>query len=155
MLAAVQRLDVAGIATARLDAEILMATAIGQDRAWLMTRWNEKPDETTRERFASLVARREKKEPVAYIVGEKEFYGRGFIVSPDVLIPRPETELLIEKALSAYSENLAIAVCDLGTGSGAIAVTLAAERPNQRLNDALNREVIASRDQRQTILLVG
>lgn len=84
-----------------------------------------------RERSAirPLVARRREREPVAYILGHRDFYGRRFSVTPEVLIPRPDTETLVEHALRCIPEDAACRVLDVGTGSGAIAVTLAAERP--------------------------
>ncbi|GAA5178787.1 peptide chain release factor N(5)-glutamine methyltransferase [Niveibacterium umoris] len=83
-------------------------------------------------RFTAWIARRAAGEPVAYILGEREFYGRRFAVSPDVLIPRPETELLVEQALARIPDGTAD-VLDLGTGSGAIAITLALEAPQARV----------------------
>ncbi len=86
-------------------------------------------DEVAAARFASLATRRAQGEPVAYLIGEKEFYGRSFAVSPAVLVPRPETELLVELALARLRPLPAPRVLDLGTGSGCIAVTLALECP--------------------------
>ncbi|AKF06220.1 putative N(5)-glutamine methyltransferase PrmC [Sandaracinus amylolyticus] len=117
-----------GIESARLDAELLVAHALGLDRVKLYMDLDRPlaPDELTKIR--ELVLRRRKREPVAYILGRREFFGRGFEVSPAVLIPRPDTETLIEAALERLPEDASGAVLDLCTGSGAIAVTLAAER---------------------------
>ncbi|MFN0163937.1 MAG: peptide chain release factor N(5)-glutamine methyltransferase [Burkholderiales bacterium] len=84
-------------------------------------------------RFRVLAARRAAGEPVAYLLGAREFFGRPFKVSPAVLIPRPETELLVERALAAVSGWQAVSIADLGTGSGAIAVTLACELPHAQI----------------------
>lgn len=123
----------------RLSAEVLVAAALGKSRPDMIRDLilNEKqllPQEALRKAHAYCL-RRAGGEPVAYIVGEKEFYGRDFTVSPDVLVPRPETELLIELALSAankpeYSSHPFFA--DFGTGSGCIAITLALEMPGWR-----------------------
>lgn len=112
-----------------VDARILLGHALGVSRTYLATH-AERPlmaDEAAR--FAALVARRARGEPVAYIVGRREFYGREFRVTPAVLIPRPETELLVEAALELMPPEVPVEVLDLGTGCGAIAVTLACERP--------------------------
>ncbi|UJR81157.1 peptide chain release factor N(5)-glutamine methyltransferase [Sandaracinus amylolyticus] len=118
-----------GIESSRLDAELLVAHALGLDRVKLYMDLDRPlaPDELTKIR--ELVLRRRKREPVAYILGRREFFGRSFEVSPAVLIPRPDTETLIEAALERLPEDTTGAVLDLCTGSGAIAVTLAAERP--------------------------
>jgi len=85
--------------------------------------------DSERNAIRPLVTRRREREPVAYILGHRDFYGRRFIVTPDVLIPRPETETLVEHALRCIPQDDACRVLDVGTGSGAIAVTIAAERP--------------------------
>jgi release factor glutamine methyltransferase len=108
---------------ARRDAELLLLHAAKLDRAALLARWNEPLLHSTQ--FQALIERRRTGEPIQYIVGEAEFYGLPFRVSPDVLIPRPETEHLVEKALQAATGFVTPRVVDIGTGSGAIAVTLA------------------------------
>lgn len=122
-----------GIASARLDAELLVAHALGLGRVQLYLDLDRplSPDELSRVR--ALVVRRRKREPVAYIVGQREFYRRVFEVDPAVLIPRPDTETLIERALARLPAESNARVLDLCTGSGAIAVTLAAERPGLRV----------------------
>jgi release factor glutamine methyltransferase len=114
---------------ARLEAQILIARALDVDRAWLIAHDRDVLTAAQQDAIESLIARRANGEPVAYILGEREFYGRTFKVTPDVLIPRPETELLVEAALEHLPENTACRILDLGTGSGAIAITLALQRP--------------------------
>jgi release factor glutamine methyltransferase len=113
--------------TARLDAEILMAHALGVTRSELLLRHLRDDAPAT---FAALVDRRGAHEPVAYITGEQEFYGRTFAVSPAVLIPRSDSETPIAAALEAQPE--AARILDCGTGSGALLLTLLAERPKAR-----------------------
>ena len=113
-----------GIAAARLEAEILLAYALQTDRVFLYTYFDKPVNQQERARFRSLIQRRARHEPVAYITGIKEFMSLSFEVSPAVLIPRPETELLVEKALDLCA-NKRWRICDMGTGSGAIAVSLA------------------------------
>lgn len=113
---------------ARFEAELLLAHALGKTRTWLFA-WPEfVPERARREVFERLVAARERGEPVAYLVGRRAFRALDLVVTPAVLIPRPETELLVELALARVPENAEVAVADLGTGSGAIALALAYER---------------------------
>jgi release factor glutamine methyltransferase len=122
-------LDAARARIDRADSEILLATAAGKDRAWLWAHLDDPfDDEIVLERFEAWVQERERGRPVAYLLGYREFYGRDFLVSPEVLIPRPETELLVDLALELLPSG-ARSVLDVGTGSGAIGLTLAAERP--------------------------
>ncbi|WP_133492396.1 peptide chain release factor N(5)-glutamine methyltransferase [Alcanivorax sp. 24] len=114
--------------SAALDAECLLAHVLAQSRTYLFT-WPERTlNESQQRHFLELLARREAGEPVAYLIGEREFYGRRFRVSPDTLIPRPDTETLIDAVLERMPESPLRAV-DLGTGTGAIGITLALERP--------------------------
>jgi release factor glutamine methyltransferase len=116
-----------GVENPRLDAELLLAKALGCDRVRLYID-NDKPllpEELAR--FKPLLQRRGTREPVAYILGVKEFYGRPFAVGPGVFIPRPETELLVQLTLEAIPHDAR--VLDLCAGSGAVGVTIAAERP--------------------------
>jgi release factor glutamine methyltransferase len=118
-----------GIDSPRLDAELLVANALGMDRIGLYLDLNRPLDEEERRSIRLLLTRRRAREPVAYILGHRDFYGRRFEVTPDVLIPRPDTETLVEHALEQIPLDASCRVVDVGTGSGAIAVTLAAERP--------------------------
>ncbi len=118
-----------GIESPRLDAELLVAKALGTDRIGLYLDLDRPLGDTERGAIRPLVARRREREPVAYILGYRDFYGRRFKVTADVLIPRPDTETLVEHALECVPEDAASRVLDVGTGSGALAVTIAAERP--------------------------
>lgn len=116
-------------ATPQLDSEVLLAYVLGRDRTWLRT-WPEHAlDDTARMRFAECVARRASGEPIAYITGIREFWSLELQVTPATLIPRPETEILVEQALARIPRNAKWQVADLGTGSGAIALAIAHERP--------------------------
>jgi release factor glutamine methyltransferase len=112
-----------------LDAEILLAFVLEISKAKLFSRFNEPLKIHHYEHFCDLVSRRASREPVAYLVGKKAFYGREFEVNRHVLIPRPETETLVEHALAALQEKdkERTLIADIGTGSGAIAITIAAE----------------------------
>ena len=115
------------------EARLLMGHAIDRPAAWLLAHDDEALGEDAMLTFASLVARRSGGEPVAYLVGYREFFGRRFIVAPGVLIPRPETELLVELAVTRFVSAGAPRILDLGTGSGCIAVTLALELPRAQV----------------------
>lgn len=113
-----------------LEARLLVSRVTGLSRTQLITRDDETLAPAQREGIATLLARRLAGEPVAYLLGEREFFGRGFRVTPDVLIPRPDTEIAVEAALKLLAPLAAPSVLDMGTGSGALAVTLACERPD-------------------------
>lgn len=129
----IPRLAAAGIASARLDAEVLLGHVLGKARGWLWAHPEAEVSAAEEARFRALLARRLGREPLAYLIGAWEFYGRAFIVTPEVLIPRPETELLVEAVLGWARAHGAGTVADIGTGSGAIAVTLAVEAPVLRI----------------------
>jgi release factor glutamine methyltransferase len=121
------------LATARRDAELLLLRALERDRAWLLTHGDAGLTAEQAERFHSWVARRARHEPVQYIVGEQEFYGLAFRVTPAVLIPRPETEHLVEETLRRVARETPMRIGDVGTGSGAIAVALAKTLPQAQV----------------------
>lgn len=124
-----------GIESPRLDAEVLLAFALRATRVQLIVDSQRPlvPDELAR--FRDLVRRRRTREPVAYLVGEREFYGRRFLVDHRVLVPRPDTETLIDVALTRSARlSMSARVLDLCTGSGCVAVTLARERPTTRVH---------------------
>jgi release factor glutamine methyltransferase len=125
----------AGISSdeAAVDVDLYVRRILGWDRARLLTSRAEPAPEALEPTFSAWVARRSRREPSAYIIGEREFYGRDFEVNPAVLIPRPETEHIIEAALPLLSAQPGALVADLGTGSGNIAVTLACEAPSCRV----------------------
>ncbi|MDR5821057.1 peptide chain release factor N(5)-glutamine methyltransferase [Caballeronia sp. LZ043] len=116
-----------------LDARVLLMHVLGWRRTELITRDQEPLDDASVARFEALVARRLNGEPIAQLVGRREFFGLDFEVTPDVLIPRPETELLVETVLGIIAGTPNPRVLDLGTGSGAIAVSLAHARPDAKV----------------------
>lgn len=116
-------------AEAKLEVRVLLGHALGVGRAWLIAHAPDELPAAAVAAYTSLLARRLAGEPVAYILGEKEFFGRSFKVAPSVLVPRPETELLVELALEKLAADKPGRILDLGTGSGCIAITLALERP--------------------------
>lgn len=118
--------------TARLDAELLLAGVLSCNRAWLYT-WPEyEPDAADEQRFREWVAERARAVPVAYLLGTRDFFDHCFRVTPDSLIPRPDTELLVEVALEILPQDEA-KVADLGTGCGAVGISLALARPGWRV----------------------
>lgn len=121
-----------GIATARFDAEMLIASALQIEKIQLYIKFDQPMTEEELEKCRSLVKRRSQGEPVAYILGFKDFYKSRFKVTPDVLIPRPETELLVEEVIkkSSLLKQDKIIIADLGSGSGCIGLSLLKEIPN-------------------------
>lgn len=128
--AAAKRLESAGCQTARLDARLLVEVASGLSHADMIARADTVLAPPQMERLEEMLARREGGEPVSRILGEREFYGRTFRVTPDVLDPRPDTETLVEAALPLIAGIAHPRILDIGTGSGAIIVTLLAELPH-------------------------
>jgi len=124
-----------GSESARLDAELLTAHSLGLRRLDLYLQYDRPLREEELEPIRALLRRRAAGEPVAYLVGEREFYGRGFRVTPAVLIPRPDTETLVETALrwARAQQSASLRIADAGTGSGCIAITMAAELPEARV----------------------
>ncbi|QWP78818.1 peptide chain release factor N(5)-glutamine methyltransferase [Lysobacter sp. K5869] len=115
------------------EAELLLAHALGRSRSWLFAHDDHAVEAEARARFAELLERRAAGEPVAYLLGRRGFWRFDLRVSPATLIPRPETERLVELALERLPAQDAPRIADLGTGSGAIALALAAERPRARV----------------------
>jgi len=128
-LAAAYR-TLAGSDSAKLDAEVLLAFVLTKSRASLLAFPERALERAAAERFAELLARRARGEPLAYLTGEREFFSLDFRVSPAVLVPRSETELLVDVALQAIAGLQRPAVLDLGTGSGAIALAIKQARPD-------------------------
>ena len=114
----------------RVDAEWLLAHSLQTPRSWLFAHSGDAVPAEAAVRFAALLARRQAGEPVAYLTGSQGFWTLDLAVSPATLVPRPETELLVERALARIPVNSASHVADLGTGSGAIALAIAKERPH-------------------------
>jgi release factor glutamine methyltransferase len=133
----------------RREAEVLLGAALGRSRAWLLAN----PDEMIRDceatdRYEAFVTRRAHGEPVAYLLGEKEFWSLPLRVGPGVLVPRPETELVVEHALAHLAADRDLDVLDLASGSGAIALAVASERPRCRVvaTDVASAAVEATRE---------
>jgi len=121
------------ISNARLDASLLLAHCLSVPRALLIATGELPVPLDIQMQFESLCQRRSAGEPLAYLLGEKEFWSLPFYVTPDTLIPRPETELLVEYILARYGNDISKTVADIGTGSGAIALSIASERPNWQI----------------------
>lgn len=122
-------LERAGVDTPRLDAELLLADLLGVGRAHLYAHPEQELDTDVLREFLRRLERRAKREPLAYILGRAEFYGLEFTVTPDVLVPRPETEVLVEAILARAPQTVA----DIGTGSGCIAVAVAVNLPQAQV----------------------
>ncbi|HEY3731777.1 MAG TPA: peptide chain release factor N(5)-glutamine methyltransferase [Steroidobacteraceae bacterium] len=118
--------------SARLDAELLLARALGRPRSHLAAHDDEPVEASSRGRYQTLLARRAQGEPLAYLTGEREFWSMSLAVNADVLIPRPETELAVERCLALRDAARSL-IADLGTGSGAIALAMARERQRWRI----------------------
>lgn len=129
---AARKLATAGVESSRLDTELLLAAAAGVTREAAITGSIELSPEILK-KFDALIARREKREPVAYILGRKEFYSLEFEVNPAVLIPRPETEFVVGAALEGIAGKDDARVLDIGTGSGAIAIAIAVNAPSAQI----------------------
>jgi release factor glutamine methyltransferase len=138
----------------KVDARILLQHVLQTNRAYLAAHPEKNLTEVQNNLFNELIARRKNGEPVAYIVGEREFFGLTFKVTPAVLIPRPETEMLVEQALMRLSEQHPARVLDLGTGSGVIAIAIATHRPLAHVSavDASEKALAVARDNAQRLL---
>lgn len=134
-----------GSESARLDAELLIGHALALQRIDLYLQYDRPLEDAELDSVRELLRRRGRGEPVAYLTGRREFYGRSFRVSPAVLIPRPETETLVQLALrAAEGPEAGLRIADLGTGSGCVACTLAAELPGATIIASdLSREALA------------
>jgi release factor glutamine methyltransferase len=135
LVAARERLVDAGVAVqeAAIDVDLYARTILGWDRARLLTEQQSPAPSDLEPRFSEWISRRVRREPSAYIVGVREFWGLDFIVTPAVLIPRPETEFVVEESLALVRALAAPRIADIGTGSGCIAVSLAYEMPHAHL----------------------
>jgi release factor glutamine methyltransferase len=132
LAAARERLVAAGIRAddAAVDVDVYARTILGWDRATLLAGLRQPAPPELEPRFSEWLERRERREPTAYIVGTREFWGREFLVTPAVLVPRPETEFIVEEGLAVLIGVTAPRIADIGTGSGILGVTLAAELPS-------------------------
>jgi len=128
-----RRLSDAGVDSPRLSAEVLLRHVLNIDRLEMMLGRFVEVFAKDRDEFLELVRRRELGEPVAYLIGSREFYGREFVVSPDVLIPRPETEQIIDMIVDDYPRDRVLNIVDVGTGSGILAITMALMYPNAKV----------------------
>ncbi|MGB7814771.1 MAG: peptide chain release factor N(5)-glutamine methyltransferase [Methylotenera sp.] len=118
---------------AKLEAQLLLQNVLNVNRAWLISHENDALQPNTHAGFQALLKRRLKGEPIAYILGYREFYGLKLKVTPDTLIPRPDTETLVEAALAKIPQNTTSKILDLGTGTGAIALAIARHRPKTHI----------------------
>lgn len=123
-----------GVEAPEREAEHLVAHALGLDRLHLFLSLDRPLEREEIQRGRELVARRGKREPTAYVLGKREFYGREFEVGPGVLVPRPESELLIDRARALLADRTAPRIADIGSGSGCLAITLALELPESRVS---------------------
>lgn len=130
-----EQLRAASVPNDVLDAQTLLAEALGKDRTYLIVNFNQQLGDDLLAQYHTLIARRASGEPLQYITGHQEFFGLEFEVTPDVLIPRPETEILVEETIRLVHQNnfAEPVIVDVGTGSGCIAVTLARELSTARV----------------------
>ncbi|MEO6103107.1 MAG: peptide chain release factor N(5)-glutamine methyltransferase [Pseudoxanthomonas sp.] len=139
------------------DARVLLAHALGKSPAWLIAHDDEPLDSDALLRFSGLLKARVEGSPVAYLTGRRGFWTMDLAVTPDTLIPRPETELLVELALARIPQDAKSRVADLGTGSGAIALAIALERPGCAVvaTDASEAALVVARDNAQRIAVTN
>lgn len=130
LLSVIKQLSATSTRCAKLEAQLILQHVLNVNRAWLIAHEDDVIDEKLNGFLQTLVNRRVQGEPMAYILGVQEFYGLTFKVTPDTLIPRPDTETLIEAALEKINQHISSQILDLGTGSGAIALSIAQHRPN-------------------------
>lgn len=122
-----------GVESPRINAEILLAHVLDCKRLELYLKFDQPLKENEKNKYRELIKRRGLREPLQYIIGKVEFYGLDFIVNSKVLIPRPETEILVEEIINQYDKNQALCILDIGTGSGNIAITLAKNFSNSMI----------------------
>lgn len=148
VLTIAEALRQAGAALGASEARVLLRHALGREDAYLIARAQDALDAHARDKFERLAARRSAGEPIAYLTGEREFYSLAFKVTPAVLIPRPETELLVEAALKRVPVECGCRVLELATGSGCVAVAIALHRSRARVTatDALRDALAVARD---------
>lgn len=138
----VKELKSAGVETAKLDCLLILESISKKDQNWILTHGDKLITVSAAEKFDALLARRIKREPMAYILGKKEFYGFDFFVNKDVLVPRPETEAMVTALLKEAPKNAR--VLDLGTGSGCVAVASKIQRPDLLITAAdISKEALA------------
>ena len=121
-----EKLRLKNILSSRIDSEILAAQALGKNREKILINLSEKVETNEINKFEELILRRERREPIAYILNEKEFWSKKFEVNNNTLIPRPETELMVEKLINVYHKKK-LSILDIGTGSGCILISLLSE----------------------------
>lgn len=142
--------------SARADVELLLARALGRDRAWLYAHGDETASEAALSAFDALLGQRKRGEPIAQILGSREFWSLALSVTPDTLVPRPETELLVELALGKMRGRPGCRVLDLGTGTGAVAIALASEIPDASITAVdLDARALAVAERNASVLVKG
>lgn len=143
--------------TPHLDANVLLAHVLDVARSWLLAHPEHCPDAAAAARYRRQLTRRGRGEPLAYLVGQREFWSLELAVTPAVLVPRPDTECLVEQALARIPAGRPIIVADLGTGSGAVALAIARERPAARIiaTDASHDALAVARDNANRLALTN
>jgi release factor glutamine methyltransferase len=142
---------------AALEAQLLLQHLLNVNRAWLITHQNDALEANIHAAYRALINRRANGEPISYILGYREFYGLKFKVTPDTLIPRPDTETLVDAALEKIEPHLPLSICDLGTGTGAIALAIAKNRPNAQVTavDFCNKALYVARQNAQDLNILN
>lgn len=128
---AILKLEQTGIPSAILDAQLLLAFVLGKSREFILTHLEDKLEPNQKSQFSKLINRRAKNWPVAYLTGHKEFYGLNFIVDKNTLVPRPETEIMVDEVLKLTKKTDKATIIDIGTGSGCVIIALAKKLANK------------------------